>query len=53
MFERAFQMFTPRDTSEARPQDDASASGGGSDDKLDDLRSQIEKLRRQLDEMSR
>jgi polyhydroxyalkanoate synthesis repressor PhaR len=53
MFERAFQMFTPRNTSEARPQDDAPASGGDSDAKLDDLRSQIEKLRRQLDEMSR
>ncbi|MBT5572153.1 MAG: polyhydroxyalkanoate synthesis repressor PhaR [Alphaproteobacteria bacterium] len=53
MFERAFQMFTPRDTSEPQPRDNTAASGPGGDDKLDDLKSQIEKLRRQLDEMSR
>lgn len=58
MFERAFQMFTPRGGDEEAANDKPSASKSGKDDKpdddkLDDLQSQIENLRRQLDDLSR
>jgi polyhydroxyalkanoate synthesis repressor PhaR len=58
MFERAFQIFTPRGAEEENAGDKPSAPKSGEaaksdDDKLNDLQSQIEKLRRQLDDLSR
>jgi polyhydroxyalkanoate synthesis repressor PhaR len=49
MFERAFQMFTPY----AAGGNDAPQSSNLGDEKLDDLQTQIENLRKQLDELSR
>lgn len=53
MFERAFQMFTPPagGVVDAGSEGKSESSAGG--DKLDDLKTQIENLRRQLDDMSR
>lgn len=56
MFERAFQMFTPYGTASGEePAREAGESDSSSDDdsKLDDLKTQIESLRRQLDELAR
>ncbi|MBO6782275.1 MAG: polyhydroxyalkanoate synthesis repressor PhaR [Alphaproteobacteria bacterium] len=57
MFERAFQMFTPYSNASGEDRPGAGNGGGkndGSDDeKLDDLKTQIDNLRRQLDELSR
>lgn len=58
MFERAFQMFTPRAGDDETTEDESAASKSGKDtkpgdDKLDDLQTQIENLRRQLDDLSR
>lgn len=58
MFERAFQIFTPRGSEEENATDKTSASKSGDaarsdDDKLSDLQTQIENLRRQLDDLSR
>ena len=56
MFERAFQMFTPHG---AGGSDDSGTEAGGSaaspddESKLDDLKTQIESLRRQLDDLAR
>jgi polyhydroxyalkanoate synthesis repressor PhaR len=56
LFERAFQMFTPQG---ARGSDDSGREAGGSaalpddESKLDDLKTQIESLRRQLDDLAR
>ncbi len=55
MFERAFQMFTPYG---AGGRDDSGREAGApaspdDDSKLDDLKTQIESLRRQLDELAR
>ena len=64
MFERAFQMFTPNDAWKERGptgENPTPAGGGdnknsapsvGGDNKLDNIKAQIESLRRQLDEMS-
>ncbi len=49
MFERAFQMFTPYGTGGS----DAAKSSDRGNEKLDDLKTQIENLRKQLDELSR
>ncbi|MBS27990.1 MAG: polyhydroxyalkanoate synthesis repressor PhaR [Alphaproteobacteria bacterium] len=54
MFERAFQMFTPRGGAEDAPAGDGSESEtdrGGA--QLDDLKTQIDNLRKQLDALSR
>jgi polyhydroxyalkanoate synthesis repressor PhaR len=56
MFERAFQMFTPYgagggDAPDREP--GGSDSSPEDDSKLDDLKTQIESLRRQLDELAR
>lgn len=56
MFERAFQMFTPygvggNDAPDREAGDQEASSGD--DSKLDDLKTQIESLRRQLDELAR
>ncbi len=58
MFERAFQIFTPRGAEEENAGDKPSApksrkAAKSDDDKLNDLQSQIENLRRQLDDLSR
>jgi len=54
MFERAFQIFTPQAGGGAygRPEGNPGSSSEG-EDKLDDLKTQIENLRRQLDDLSR
>ena len=52
MFERAFQMFTPRGVDEGGSGENPGSSAK-SDDRLDDLKTQIENLRRQLDDLSR
>lgn len=51
MFERAFQMFTPRGNPGGG--DAPAGETGGDDEKLDDLKTQIEELRRQLDDLAR
>jgi len=54
MFERAFQMFTPFGVaSGGEPAEPKSSDTAGSRDKLDDLKTQIESLRAQLDALSR
>jgi polyhydroxyalkanoate synthesis repressor PhaR len=56
MFERAFQMFTPQGaggSDGSGSEADAPAASTDDDSKLDDLKTQIENLRRQLDEMAR
>ena len=54
MFERAFQMFTPFGAaSGGEPAEPKSSDAAGSGDKLDDLKTQIESLRAQLDALSR
>ncbi len=56
MFERAFQMFTPYGAGASdEPSGEAGGAASSSDDetKLDDLKTQIESLRRQLDELAR
>jgi polyhydroxyalkanoate synthesis repressor PhaR len=56
MFERAFQMFTPPGAGGGDDSEKEEAGSGAStsdDSKLDDLKTQIENLRRQLDEMAR
>lgn len=52
MFERAFQMFTPY----ANPNQEADGDDGGAggdDDQLADLKNQLDRLRKQIDDMSR
>ena len=56
MFERAFQMFKPYGVTGGNESDNqAGRSAASTDDesKLDDLKSQIENLRRQLDDLAR
>ncbi|MEP4378599.1 MAG: polyhydroxyalkanoate synthesis repressor PhaR [Alphaproteobacteria bacterium] len=56
MFERAFQMFTPYGAAGAgEPGNEEGGSAAPSDDesKLDDLKTQVESLRRQLDDLAR
>ena len=54
MFERAFQIFTPQagGGADGRPEGNPGSSSEG-ENKLDDLKTQIENLRRQLDDLSR
>lgn len=56
MFERAFQAFTPFSGANGEgPRDGEPGAAASSDDesKLDDLKTQIENLRRQLDDLAR
>jgi len=53
MFERAFQMFTPYGAGNEDGSASANSGEAKDDDKLDDLKTQIENLRRQLDDLSR
>lgn len=56
MFERTFQMFTPFGgaNGEAPQNGDAEVSAAGDDEtRLDELKTQIENLRRQLDDLAR
>lgn len=50
MFERAFQMFTPPG---GEGQSEGTSGTSSGEDKLGDLKTQIENLRRQLDDLSR
>lgn len=53
MFERAFQIFTPQAGAAGDTQSETKPDSSGGEDKLDDLKTQIENLRRQLDDLSR
>jgi len=56
MFERTFQMFTPFGGTNGEGQQNGDGGTGASGDdesKLDDLKAQIENLRRQLDDLAR
>jgi len=53
MFERAFQVFTPVTAGGGEPRSEEKQAPAGEDNKLDDLKIQIENLRRQLDDLSR
>lgn len=53
IFERAFQMFAPLGAGSSDARGEEKRSGSGEESKLDDLQSQIESLRRQLDDLSR
>jgi polyhydroxyalkanoate synthesis repressor PhaR len=53
MFERAFQMFTPYGSPGSSVGGDAAPSGEGDDDQLADLKDQLERLRKQIDDISR
>ena len=53
MFERAFQIFTPMAQGGSETRSEETPATAGDDNKLDDLKTQIENLRRQLDDLSR
>ncbi len=53
MFERAFQMFTPYSGADEDEQPASSKGEPNDGEKLDDLKTQIDNLRKQLDELSR
>jgi polyhydroxyalkanoate synthesis repressor PhaR len=53
MFERAFQMFTPYGGADGAAAPGAASEAPDGEDKLDDLKTQIENLRQQLDDLSR
>lgn len=53
MFERAFQIFTPMAQGGGETRSEETPAPAGDDNKLDDLKTQIENLRRQLDDLSR
>ena len=53
MFERAFQMFTPYGGENPNASAGNAPTAADGEDKLDDLKTQIENLRKQLDELSR
>lgn len=53
MFERAFQMFTPYGGADGAAAPGAASEAPDGEEKLDDLKTQIENLRQQLDDLSR